>query len=138
MNLRSTSILVASALALNILLACRQKFTPPPEKPVAVYVNSDLTLNDYVEPGQKLEWRVDGPHGPTFTFTPQGGLCDPATIHRNATFHQPAICVVAAQRYTSGQFNTYTYTLELDTAPGAPDPAPVKYTVRVGSCGPCP
>lgn len=137
MSSRRTVILVASALALTILSGCREKLAQT-AKPVAVYVNPDLTLNDYVEPGQKLEWRVNNPQNPTFTFTPQPGLCDPATVQPHAKFHHPAACVVAQQTYPPGaQFNTYTYTLELDTAPGASDPAPAKYTVRVGSCGPC-
>lgn len=134
MSLRRTLILVASALALTSLSACREKLAPT-GKPVAIYVKRDLTLENYVEPGQKLEWRVNDPQSPSFTFTPQPGLCDPTTIQQKGKFHQPASCVVAPQTYPSGsQFNTYTYTLELDAAPGASDPT---YTVRVGSCGPC-
>jgi hypothetical protein len=137
MSSRRTLILVASAIALTILSACRERQIRA-EKPVAVYVNPDLTLNDYVEPGQKLEWRVNNPQSPTFTFTPQAKLCDPATVQSKAMYHHPAGCVVAQQTYPSGaQFNTYKYTLQLDMAPGAQDPPPVTYTVRVGSCGPC-
>ena len=144
MNPRPTLIFVASALALIILSACRERQAPTErpvgvtEKPVAVYVNPDLTLNAYVEPGQKLEWRVNNPQSPTLTFRPQANLCDPATVQSKAMHHHPAGCVVARQIYPSGAlFNTYTYTLELGTAPGNPDPAPHTYTVRVGSCGPC-
>lgn len=136
MSSRRTLIVVASASALTILSACREKLAPT-EKPVAVYVNPDLTLDGYVEPGQKLEWRVNNPQSPTFTFTPQAKLCDPSTVQPKAMFHHPAGCVVAQQTYPSGvQFNTYKYTLQSDTAPGAQDPS-VTYTVRVGSCGAC-
>jgi hypothetical protein len=138
MSLRRTLIVVASALVLTILSACRHKAVST-EKPVAVYVNPDLTLDSFVLPGQKLEWRLDNPQSPTFTFTPQPKLCDPATIQSKATFQQPAGCVVAQQPSlpTGVNFRTYKYTLQLDIAPGAPDPNPVTYTLRVGTCGPC-
>lgn len=153
MNLRRTLIVIASALALTILSACREKqavteksvavterSVAVTEKPIAVYVQPGRTLDGYAEPGQKLEWHVDNAQSPGFTFTPQTGLCDPATIQPKAKFHHPASCVVAQQPpLPSGVlFNTYTYTLQLDPTPGAPTPAPTTYSQRVGSCGPCP
>jgi hypothetical protein len=139
MSSRRTLIVVASASALTILSACRERQALT-QKPVAVYVNPDLTLNEYVEPGQRLEWHVDNPKSPTVTFTPQDGLCDPATLQRKAMHHQPAGCVVAPQTFAPGDlFHTFTYMLQSDTPPGEPAPAPVRYAIRVGSCGPsCP
>ncbi len=141
MSSRRTLIVVASASALTILSACREKQALT-QKPIAVYVNPDLTLNDFLEPGQRLEWHVENPKSPTVTFTPQANLCDPATVQPKAMYRHPAGCVVAQQTFAAGaQFNTYTYTLQSDIPPGGPTPAPapVTYTVRVGSCGPsCP
>jgi hypothetical protein len=159
MNSRRTLIAISSAFALTILSACHIKKLAPPEKPVVKYVDSkDLTLNDYVEPGQKLEWRVHGPQSPSFTFKPQDGLCEAATIHERATHHNPAGCVVAQQTYPSGtQMNIYRYTLTSDgttsaevqggivprvqaktpTSGPSPAPPPVTYILRVGSCGGC-
>jgi hypothetical protein len=136
MSLRRTLIVVAIAVALTSLSACR-KTQAPTQKPVAVYVNPDMTLEGYAEPGQKLEWHVYNAQSPTFTFTPQAGLCDPATIQRRATFRHPAGCIVAQQTYPPGlNFNIYKYTLQTDTPPGVPDPSGT-YSQRVGSCGPC-
>jgi hypothetical protein len=134
MSSRRTVILVVSALVLTTLSACRERLAGT-GKPVTVYVHRDLTVENYAEPGQKLEWRVEDAGSPTFTFTPQQGLCDPATVQQKATYHHPAGCVVAPQTYAPGtSFNIYKYTLQLDNAPGAQDPT---YTQRVGSCGPC-
>lgn len=136
MSSRRTLIVVAIAVALTNLSACREKLVPT-QKTVAVYVNPDMTLEGYAEPGQKLEWHVYNAQSPTFTFTPQAGLCDPATVQRRATFRHPAGCVVAQQTYPPGlKFNTYKYTLQTDTPPGVPD-ASGTYSQRVGSCGPC-
>lgn len=147
MSSQRTLIVVACAVSLTSLSACNEKQAniersiAVNEKPIAVYVQPGLTLDSYAEPGQKLEWRVDNAHSPTFTFTPQPGLCDPATIEPKARFHHPAGCVVAPQTYPPGAlFNTYQYTLQSDSppTPGAPAPASTTYSQRVGSCGPCP
>jgi hypothetical protein len=153
-----TLIAVSSALALTLLSACHVTKQASHEKPVVKYVNQDLTLEGYAEEKQTLEWRVHESQNYSFTFQPQQGLCDPATIHGRATNGHPASCVVALQPDLSGtQTKTYTYTLTSDsttsaqvsggivpraqakppTGGQAPAPPPVTYILRVGSCGGC-
>jgi hypothetical protein len=154
MSSRRTLIAVSSALALTLLSACHVTRQAPHEKPVVKYVNQDLTLEGYAEEKQTLEWRVHESHNYSFTFQPEEGLCDPATVHAKATNGHPAGCVVALQPDLSGtQTKTYSYTLTSDNTGGAqvrggivprvqaktPPPAPpsVTYILRVGSCGGC-
>src|SRR5258708_39129637 len=95
---------ISCSLTFTILVGCGKK-------PIAIYVNQNLTLNGYVEPGQVLEWRVSSPQSPPFRFKPESGFC--AAVKELATYGSPAKCVVAPQSYRDGvQMNVYTYELE--------------------------
>ncbi len=149
MNSQRALIAISSALALFSLIGCLRK-------PVVTYVNQNLTLNDYVEPGQVLQWRVSSPQSPPFTFHPDSEkFC--STFQPYAKYGTPATCLVAKQHYPDGvQMNVYTYELTYtqneerssaskrkgsdEQAPAGPrsqSPSSGVFAQRVGSCGPC-
>jgi hypothetical protein len=153
MNSQRTLIAVSLSLVLSGLAGCVRK-------PIAIYVNQNLTLNGYVEPGQVLEWRVSSPQSPPFKFKPDWGFCTKNDEQR-ATFRHPAKCVVAPQHYPEGaQMNVYNYELQpveasgpyrsnkatepggegdppADDGHGPSSPPVVVFAQRVGSCGHC-
>jgi hypothetical protein len=153
MNSRRTSIAISLSLVLSGLAGCVRK-------PIAIYVNQNLTLNGYVEPGQVLEWRVSSPQSPPFKFKPDSGFCT-NNGEQIATFGHPATCVVAPQRYPEGaQMNVYNYELQpveasgpfrsnKATEPGGEGDPPATgdggqssppvgvFAQRVGGCGHC-
>lgn len=149
MNSQRALITISFALALLSLVGCLRK------KPMATYVNQNLTLTGYVEPGQVLEWRVSSPQSPPFRFKPESGFC--AAVKELAVYGSPAKCVVAPQSYRdSVQMNVYTYELEptestehfraskqkgsdgqAPPGSGSTSPSSGVFTQRVGSCGGC-
>jgi hypothetical protein len=152
MNSQRTLIAISLSLVLSGLAGCVRK-------PIAIYVNQNLTLNGYVEPGQVLEWRVSSPQSPPFKFKPEPHFC--SEVKELATYGSPAKCVVAPQSYTDGaRMNVYSYELQpveasgqfrsnKATEPGGEGDPPATgdggqssppvgvFAQRVGSCGPC-
>jgi hypothetical protein len=154
MNSQRTLIAISLSLVLSGLAGCVKQ-------PIAIYVNQNLTLNGYVEPGQLLEWRVSSPQSPPFKFKPDSGFCTNSD-EQLATFGHPATCVVAPQHYPEGaQMNVYSYELQSAVASGpyrsnkatepggegdppatddgdGPSSPPVGvFAQRVGGCGHC-